>query len=207
MYKIAFIDDSEKQFNLFSRRLKKLEKQIDLVFVEDCKTCEDISEWIIEKNIECLLVDYKLVEKYGFTGAKLINFLNSKIPSFPCIVLTSYPEDAEDEKLVMKPLIFDKNIIIESQESDRLREFIIMLIHSVEVFRKRLVMNQESYKILMDKNKKSELTSKEYEEFEFLFKMLRAYGIIDDVSIVSINKKFNNQIDELMCKIDKLIDK
>lgn len=207
LYRLALIDDNKRQFDIFSRRFKKLEKDIELLFVENCTTCEDVLDWIIENKIECLLVDYKLTNKYNFTGAQLINYVNGRILDLPCVILTSYMEDAEDEKLVMKPLIFDKNIMTESKDSDQLREFIRTLIHSIQVFRKRMELNKDEYKDLLEKNKNEKLNSKEYERFENLFKMLKSYDIIDDISVVSINMKFDTQMDNLINKIDKLLNK
>lgn len=211
MYKIGFIDDNESQFRRLNRKFKRItsivQKEIELEFVEECTNCSDVAEWILNNQVECLMVDYKLSNKYLFSGVELINYINSKIRDLPCVVLTSFPNDAIDKKLVIKPLIFDKEILTEESGSNKFKDFTEMLIHSIEVFRNRIKINEDEYKYLLEKYKKDSLNSDEYERFEELFKLLKSYDMIEDVSIVNINKKVETDITNLINKIDKLLEK
>ncbi len=204
MYILGIIDDDREQFRLFSRRFRNLNKDIKSVFVENCRSCEDVYNWIIDNNIECLLVDYKLSDLYQFTGAELVNYINSKVPDLPCIVLTSYKEDAEDEKLVIEPLIFEKSIMYKEKGSPEIERFINKVTHAIEVFRNRMKVNEEEYKLLFERKK--ELNSSEYERLQELFKLLKSYKIIENISIASIDSIVCDKIDNLIQKIDKIIE-
>ena len=204
MYILGIIDDDKEQFRLFSRRFKNLNKDIKSIFVEKCNSCEDVYNWIIDNKIECLLVDFKLLDLYQFNGAELVDYINSKIPDLPCIVLTSFKEDAEDEKLVMEPLIFEKSIMYKEKGSQEIEKFINQLTHAIEVFRNRMKKNEEEYRLLL--RRKEELNSTEYERLQDLFKLLKSYRIIDNISIASIDSVVSNKIDSLILKIDKIIE-
>ncbi|GAA0780151.1 hypothetical protein [Hathewaya limosa] len=207
MYNIGLIDDEYEQLKRYQKRFKSINKDIVISSVEGCHTCEDVVQWILNNRIECLLVDYKLVNKFSFTGAELINCINNKIGDLPCVILTSHKEDAEDEKLVLKLLIFDKELIGKERTSSELQEFIAMIIHAIEVFRKRFQLKKERYEALLQKAQKDVLNFKEKEQLEDLFKALRSYDIIDDVSVVSINKQVEDKVDNLINKIDELLNK
>lgn len=86
--KIGFLDDESEAFVDYNKRLSKY--GIELLFVEDCVDKEDVLNWIINNEIQLLLVDYMLSELYDFNGTELIYYLNDKIPDFTCLILTSH---------------------------------------------------------------------------------------------------------------------
>lgn len=205
MYNLGMVDDDQQQFSTFKRRFRNINKEIAITLVDNCETYQEIYNWIIDKKIECLLVDHKLANQYSFNGVELVNYVNSKIPDLPCVILTSYTEDAESEKLVIKPLIFDKNLMGEKKDSEKLNNFINLVIHGVDVFRNRMELNKAEYTNLL-KNKEK-LNAEEYTRLEELFHILKSYGIIDEVSVLSLNDKFQNEIDKIINRLDKIIEK
>lgn len=211
LYKIGFIEDSDKQFRRYKKKIEKtannLQFEISLSLVEDTVTCEDVAEWILDNKVECLIVDYKLSDKYAFSGVELINCINRKIRELPCVILTSFPNDAISEKLVIKPLIFDKEIMTEETTNSKVIKFVEMLIHSIEVFRNRMKTNEQEYEILLEKHRNGTIKSDEFENLEELLKLLKAYNLIEDISIVSLNKKVEQDISNLLDDIDKLLKK
>lgn len=205
MYNLGMVDDDQQQFSTFKRRFRNINKEISITLADNCETYQEIYNWIIDQKIECLLVDHKLANQYNFNGVELVNYISSKIPDLPCVILTSYTEDAESEKLVIKPLIFDKSLMGEKKDSEKLNAFINLVTHGVDVFRNRMELNKAEYTTLLEN--KENLNPEEYNRLEDLFHILKSYGIIDEVSVISLNDKFQKEIDKLMDKLDKIIDK
>lgn len=204
MYRLAIIEDNKDQYVRLNRRFGNINKDINLDLVENCETCEDVYNWIVDNSIECLLVDYKLSNIYEFTGAQLVSYINSKIPDLPCVILTAYTEDAEAEKLVVKPLIFDKSVMTEAKDSPSLKEFLSLTMHAVDVFKKRMENNKVEYKELL--GRKEELNSNEYSRLEELFRILKSYKIIDDISVANISEVVEDKINNLIKKLDQIIE-
>ena len=105
MCKVALIDDREEQYEKYKVMLAK--KEIELVFMEFIPDYPTIIEWLLDNQIEFVLVDYKLDTKYQFQGSKLIQEINNAIPDLQCVLFTS---NTSDDDLVMDKLKVDKSI-------------------------------------------------------------------------------------------------
>lgn len=200
MFKVGYVDDEVTAFRDYKTRLKR--RDIELDFVDNCSSLEDIYDWILNNTIECLIVDHKLTAKYDFHGTKVVAYINSQIPDLPCIILTNYPEDSTNDNLVVKNLIFDRNIM----SSDDLSEIVETIKQAVNVFRNRMTMHTEEYAKLYELQRSGKLTAVEEETFFDLYKILRAYGEVDDIPTSLLKTDVNYKIDSLMNKLDKLID-
>ena len=49
--------------------------------------------------------------KYNYNGTDLAFYLEEVLQSFPYLILTSYPEDSVEEKLVVKNAICDRSVM------------------------------------------------------------------------------------------------
>lgn len=198
--KVGYVDDESKDYQDYKIILGR--DDIDLIYAENCQTLNDIIEWILDNSIECLIVDHKLTEKYDFVGTKVVAYVNSQLPDLPCIILTNYTKDSEEEKLVAKNLIFDRSKLIKNTA-----EIVEFIKQYAEIFRNRLRNHIDSYRELLEKRIERKLTAEEEEQFIRLHRLLRAYGEVDDVATELLRPEVDHKLDLLIDKIDKLIDK
>lgn len=201
MYKVAFVDDDSSAFPDYQKRLSR--KGIELYFVDNCTSLEDIVEWVMKNCIECLLVDHKLTAKYAFQGTNVVAYINNQLPDLPCIILTNYPKDSEGDNLVMKNLILDRNIM----SADDISPFAEIVKQSAEVFRNRLKIHLDEYELLIEKKRNSQILAIEEERFLHLYKLLRAYGEVDDVAVELLKTDVDKKIDTLIERLDHYIDR
>lgn len=200
MFKIGFVDDDVSAFKDYKKRLYR--KDIELNYLEEWKALEDIVEWILENSIECLIVDHKLTAKYAFHGTKVVAYINSKLPDLPCLILTNYPEDSKGDNLVVQNLILDRNIM----SKDDISEICDIIKQAVCVFRNRLTMHLSEYNSLLLRKNSNSISAEEEERFLHLYKLLKAYGEVDDISVELLKKDVHKKVDSLMEKLDRFID-
>lgn len=201
MCRVGFIDDDSNEFNNYRKRLAR--KGIELSFVENCTSLSNILEWVLNNAIECLLVDHKLTAKYAFYGTKVVAYINKHVPDLPCIILTNYPQDSANDNLVVKNLIYDRDVL--SQSGEKFEDFCGTVRQSTEVFKNRLKLHNDEYSELLEKRTKQQLNAEEEEEFIHMFKILRAYGEIDDVAIELLKPDIDKKMDSLLDKLDQYI--
>ena len=198
--KIGYIDDEIGSFQDY--RLLLEDYNIDLIFAENCESIEDILQWIIVSGVEAILVDFKLLERYDFNGAELIYYLNNTIPDLVCVIVTSYPKDSEFTNLVPKNLIIAKENLFNKNS----KEVAFAMRQSALVFRKRFSLKKERYFKLFLKKKQESMTSAEEEQFLSLYKILRDYGEVDDIPPAMLTTQFEKSVNDLLCKLDKLLE-
>jgi len=201
MCKIGFIDDEKDMFVDYQKRLSR--RNIDLIFAENCDDENDIINWLLSKEIQCVLVDHKLTAQYAFLGTDLVAFINEALPHLPCIILTNYPEDSEGENVVVKNLILDRNKL----DATDLSEFVSILRQSVEVFKNRKARDIDKYKQLLTKKQNGGLSAVDEEQFLLLYKQLRAYGEVDDIPVALLKSDIDKKLDDLLSKLDTVIEK
>ena len=199
--KIGFLDDESEAFADYNKRLSKY--GIELLFVEDCVDKEDVLNWIINNEIQLLLVDYMLSELYDFNGTELIYYLNDKIPDFTCLILTSHTNDSSKENLVTNNLIIDKNEL----GARNLTNVVERFKQSAEVYINRIKLKEEEYRELKDKKETSNLNVDEEEKFLFLYRILKAYGVVDDLPEQFLKPESEKKIDALLQKLDEFLKK
>lgn len=93
MYRVGYIDDEPAQFENYRRSLLRRCKELELVLIDECNSKQDILDKIYEKQIDVLLIDYKMVKNFGFNGTTLINYINDSMRDIQCFIMTGVDPD------------------------------------------------------------------------------------------------------------------
>lgn len=201
MIRVGFIDDETANFADYAKRLKR--REICLVFYDGGSAADDIVNWIIEKRLECLLIDYDLRKKFSRNGTDFVFEINQVLPDFPCIMLTNYPEQSKGEKLVSHRLIWDR----QKMSSPDLSEVVDSIYNEVSVFLKRKETLYQQYGALVEKRKVSSLTAEEEERFLQLHSLFSRYGETDDLPPQLLSSDINGKLDSLILRMTQLLEK
>lgn len=201
MIRIGFIDDETANYEDYAKRLSR--RDIDLLFYRGDSNAEDIVSWLIAENLECLLIDYDLRKKFTKNGTDLVFEINQYLPEFPCIMLTIYPEQSKDEKLVPRRLIWDR----EEMNKPDLTEVVDSINNEVSVYLKRKEALFEQYGALIEKRKSSMLTAVEEERFLQLHTLFSRYGETDDFPAQLLSPDINRKLDSLIERMSQLLEK
>jgi len=201
MYRIGFIDDDRDSYEDYQVRLAR--KKIELLYPDGITEMPEILEWLLSNGIKCFIIDYKLNNKFKFLGTELITYINLKVPDLPCLILTNYPEESINENLVIINLIEDRNVLA----ADDIEEFVRKIKQAVDVFETRLHRYHIDYEILLKAKKNGSISAIEEEQFIDLYKLLRAYGEVDDLPIQLLSSEVNQKIDEILGRVNVLVEK
>lgn len=201
MYRIGFIDDDRDSYEDYQVRLAR--KKIELLYPDGITEMPEILEWLLSNGIKCFIIDYKLSNKFKFLGTELITYINLKVPDLPCLILTNYPEESINENLVIINLIEDRNVLA----ADDIEEFVRKIKQAVDVFETRLHRYHIDYEILLKAKKNGSISAIEEEQFIDLYKLLRAYGEVDDLPIQLLSSEVNQKIDEILGRVNVLVEK
>lgn len=201
MLTIGFVDDDRSLVEDYQTRLKR--KNIELIFADNCSTKEDIVHWILSNNLKCILIDYKLTSVYNFLGTDLVAYLNTELPDLPCIILTNYPEEGVNENLVLKDLIIDRSVL----DATDLENFVQTINQAINVFDNRLKLHLSEFIELKDKKTNHGITAIEEEKYLSLYRILRAYHEVDDIPIELLKTDATVKMDDILSKLNLLIDK
>ncbi|MCI8965514.1 MAG: hypothetical protein HFJ43_04100 [Clostridia bacterium] len=196
MCRVALIDDVEEQYEKYKVMLEK--KGIELIFMEFIPDYPAIIEWLLDNQIEFVLVDYKLNTKYQFQGSQLIQQINNAIPDLQCVLFTS---NTSDDDLVMDNLKVDKSIFYNDPE--KYNKFIEMIKQAKRIFRNRQQNTLEDYNKLL---KKEKLTALEEEQKANLYKRLVSYGLVEPIAEELMETKVEQKMDKLIQTIEKYIE-
>lgn len=113
MIRIGYLDDEYDILKSATRSLKKYD--IEIVALNNIKDVTNISvlvDSIICESIECLLVDYDLLNLDSKVyGTHVIKDINEILPDFTCFLLTNYTDQGINEKIVQKIFVQDKTIL------------------------------------------------------------------------------------------------
>ena len=200
MYRIGFIDDDRDSYEDYRVRLAR--KDIELIYPDGISEMPEMIEWLLSNGIKCFIIDYKLNNKFKFLGTELIAYINAKIPDLPCLILTNYPEESIRENLVIINLIEDRNVLA----ADDIEEFVRKIKQAVDVFENRLHKYHIDYEELLKAKKNGSISAIEEEQFIDLYKLLRAYGEVDDLPIQLLSSEVNQKIDEILGRVNILVE-
>lgn len=200
MYRIGFIDDDRDSYEDYQVRLAR--KKIELLYPDGITEMPEILEWLLSNGIKCFIIDYKLNNKFKFLGTELITYINLKVPDLPCLILTNYPEESINENLVIINLIEDRNVLA----ADDIEEFVRKIKQAVDVFETRLHRYHIDYENLLKAKKNGSISAIEEEQFIDLYKLLRAYGEVDDLPIQLLSSEVNQKIDEILGRVNVLVE-
>ena len=200
MYRIGFIDDDRNSYEDYRVRLAR--KDIELLYPDGLTEMPEMIEWLLSYCIKCLIIDYKLNNKFKFLGTELIAYINAKVPDLPCLILTNYPEESINENLVIINLIEDRNVLA----ANDIEEFVRKIKQAVDVFETRLHKYHIDYENLLKAKKNGSISAIEEEQFIDLYKLLRAYGEVDDLPIQLLSSEVNQKIDEILGRVNVLVE-
>ncbi len=201
--KIGFIDDDTHILATYKKRFAR--RLIDMVYLDTIADHSDLDEWLLKEQICCALVDYKLNSAFmGENGTDMVAYINSIVPDLPCVLITNYTSDAKKSHMMIDQLIIERDLLL----SDDLSEIITMIQHWCAVFENRKQKRYEEYKLLLDKKKSEQFNSAKLEErFLELYKLLRAYGDIDDLPLDLLTSATSKKMDALISNVNSLIEK
>lgn len=200
MYKVGFIDDDIDSYQDYKIRLAR--KNIALLYPDGVTEMSKIIEWILSNGIKCFIIDYKLNKKFKFFGTELVAYINVKIPDLPCLILTNYPEESINENLVITNLIEDRSVLA----ADDIEGFTIKIKQAVDVFENRLRKCHDYYETLLKAKKDGSISAIEEEQFIDMYKLLRAYGEVDDLPVKLLSSEVNQKIDEILRRVNDLVE-
>ena len=202
MYKVGIVDDTDELLDDYKVRLKR--EAIELIVAPE-GSMGDIKEWIVQEKIKSILIDYQLSSKYDFNGTELAFYLEDALQGMPYLILTSYPKDSVDEKIVVKNAICDRSIM--DKTGDEFNDFCDQLKQMTEVFDNTQKKNKEKYEKILKEKQKRNLSVKEEEELMDIFRILKAYREVDEVPAEMLKSSFSGQIDLVLNQLDTLLKK
>lgn len=202
MYKVGYIDDENDLISDYIKRLKRRDIELIVAPVGDMAA---VKKWIVDTNIECMLIDYQLKAGYDFVGTELFSYLYDELPGLPCIILTSYTDSSVNENMVVKNCIVDRSVMDKS--GTEFDEFCDILKQSTEVFKTNKNKYISKYTELYKKKEDGSILPEEEEELLTVFKILKAYGEVDDISAQLLTTKVDAALDAVLGKLDELLNK
>ena len=202
MYRVGYIDDEN---DLISDYIKRLERRDIELMVAPVGDMAAVKKWIVDSNIECMLIDYQLKAGYDFVGTELFSYLYDELPGLPCIILTSYSDSSVSENMVVKNCIVDRSVMDKS--GTEFDEFCDILKQSTEVFKTNKNKYISKYTELYKKKEDGSILPEEEEELLTVFKILKAYGEVDDISARLLTTKVDTELDAVLGKLDELLNK
>lgn len=213
MYRIGIFDDEKQQCDLIEEKFElyslkynenfEIFKSLDFDLEDREKDKEAIIEWILNAKLDAIIMDFKTLGEYSFSGVELINYINKILIGFPCILLTAWKEEVKDLTLVADYLIYDKSeVLSKSIETKEIKIFIEKLINQIKVFKNQLKANEDKYRVLFKEYTDETITVARKNELKVLHKILVAYDIIEDIPIDSNVMKIEKDIADLISKIE-----
>lgn len=200
MVKIGYLDDEYNILKSAKRSLKKYD--IELVALQSVKDVSDLTvliDTIINDSLECLLVDYDLMQlESKVYGTQIIKDINEALPDFTCFLLTNFIEQGINERIVQRVFVQDKAIFAEDDDSQEFSDFVSKIKDSVECFRKRLDITKLEYESLIQRRKEGTITANEEDRFLFLYKVLSSYECVDKMPDILIKNSTQNVLDEML---------
>lgn len=201
MYRIGYVDDEPEQFENFKRTLERRGNNLELVLLQGCENKSDILDKVYEEQIDVLLIDYKMVKKYGFNGTALINYINDSMRDIQCFILTGVDKEQITDGLVAERDTYPKNIFDteagDEKKEKELSDFISVLAESAKVFQTRRQQKLDRYRELLAKKQQGELGADE-EEFLELYKVLASYGMVEKLPKNMLNSEFEDRLQRVL---------
>ena len=197
---VGFVDNSNDLFDDYAKRLWR--RDITLLVPSEGMSKENILDWLLSSRVQCLMVDYKLKPNYAFVGTELVAYINSVLPDLPCMILTAYPQESLNENLVIKNMIEDRSVL----DSSNFEDFTDKLKQAVRVFDKRLCRHEEEYRNFLPSENKYELTANDEERKLELYRILKAYKIVDELPSELLRSNVGKRVDSVLDKLTKLLD-
>lgn len=208
MYKIGYFDDENREYDNYKIDLKC--HGIDLIKVKDVITKSQLRDFILDEKLDAIIIDYDLSKFHNVDltdGNELIRYLNVEIPDFPSIILTSFAEDSRNENTVINALILDRDVMTSDVDGEDYSKFIETITNLINVFKKRLQLNLDEYKILIAKRQNQLLLSPiEEQRLITLYNILYSYDLIDEINPHLLTSSLGEKLDRVLESIKKLAE-
>lgn len=125
MIKIGIIDDSAgERMDIIVSVLDNVDypetvcfKEYELERKDKEKLIDEIRKDIIDENINCLIVDFKLDTSICvISGAEIVKFMHDETPEFPTVILTNAPEESKESNVTDADKVYAKVIFLVPEE-------------------------------------------------------------------------------------------
>lgn len=126
MIKIGIIDDSESErMDIQVSILDNVDnpetvsfKEYELERKAKDELIDEIRTDIIEENINCLIVDFKLDTSICvISGAEIVEFMHDETPEFPTVILTNAPDESKESSVTDADKVYAKVIFLDPEET------------------------------------------------------------------------------------------
>ncbi|MBN4062640.1 MAG: hypothetical protein COA82_13190 [Alkaliphilus sp.] len=165
---------------------------------------EDVTKKIIELNLDCVLVDYKLssYETVDYTGVEVVKHLLEVLFDFPVFILTSHEDDLFNKEIFNAYQVFDfARYIGEKNERIELNSKIIEQI--LKYRNQQDAWKKEIKKLIPVAGRSSEIDERIFELDSYLERSIDGHSRIPD----KIKRELSNdKMSQLLFKLDELID-
>lgn len=204
-YQIAYIDENPGDVKIFHDFMKRYRQIVEFkkFIPKKGDTIESLYEKIKANQFNMLVIDYRLNQyaDVDFLGSNLLNYIQERQRDLPCILLTSYPDEAVDDFSDVH-LIYDKNMLsIENWEY-----FFKIIKASIDKY-----INQKTtaYETIKELGAKTSLSLKEeallIQADEFIEANLGLLTITPpQLKSISHNQELKNLVDEVQELLEKL---
>jgi len=217
-FKIGIIDDDRAKVTQIMIKLKQgfdnasAEKQskyshyrLEPVEIEIKEEFEEILKDILEKELDCLLVDYKLssYKNVDYSGIDIAKKMDRIIQDFPIFILTSFEDDLFLNEIFNAYQVFDFERYL-NEESERI-ELNYKIIEQILKSKKQVQKWEEDIKELLPRAGESREIDEKILEIDS--KLERSIN-----SNVALPEKLKKDLDsnkllQLIDKIDSILDK
>ncbi|MCD5415368.1 MAG: hypothetical protein LR001_10350 [Clostridiales bacterium] len=168
------------------------------------ESIEDVTKKIIELDLDCVLVDYKLssYETVDYTGVDLVKHLLEILYDFPVFILTSHKDDLFNKEVFNAYQVFDFARYI-GEDNERI-ELNFKIIEQILKYRNQQdKWKKEIKKLIPVAGSSSEIDERIFELDSYLERSIDERTRIPD----KVKKELSNdKITQLLLKLDKLID-
>ena len=199
---LGYLDNETTNFEKYRKRLQR--REIKLLCKNGKPTMQEVVDWLVENEIKCFMVDYKLEPQFSYQGTDLLFYIKSALPDLPCIILTNYKSDSLTDNLVEEFVVFDRHTMDSTGED--FDKFIDTLKRTLKIFDKRIQKRIEYYEELLSKHNSENITVFENEEFLKNYSLLRSYGVVDEIPSELLTSKVEKSLDSLLEELDEVLD-
>ena len=198
MYRIGIVDDEKDerddiQVSILDNAgwiLDKPEiefKEYELEGRERESILQEIQNDIDEKNIQALIVDFRLDTTADvIKGWQIIEFMHDEIPEFPVIIMTNAPEESKQSEHTDADKVYTKKIFL-NPELEETKELVTNIILNMQKYVTRRDSLEEKLAIelqKLDKNSEDEKTLEQIMEIETeLGRYKQLYQTTVDISL------------------------
>ena len=127
-------------------------KQYQLAHTEEFKETleKELIDDIAHNRIQGLIIDYKLDSMHKvIEGKDIAEYLHSKVPAFPVVVLTNVPERGKEEDLIDPDKVYDKKTFLDLDNSPS-AEMVFNIRRNIERYMRKRKNLEDSLSLLLN---------------------------------------------------------